>query len=201
MPPAADYEEALKWYRWKSVQGASADERVRLLTDAINKYKPLGVDVSEAERELASVEGAKPGSGTTMTRPLWHRKRHGLGFALGTTAGTGFSYMYNFDTAPTISLQVGGLYLRDVQDIGTQLQVALAESIRTRLVAHIGLGYYAAGFGSSVTNFGFGLGIGTASWDVLTQMFDVEVVLRDSVTRPGTVTTSLGFNYTIHYQL
>lgn len=199
--PAVDYEDAMKWYRFKSMQGAEKRERVALLQSAIKKYKPLGVDITEAEKELATLEGGLPGAGTAASQSLWNKKRHGLGFALGTTAGTGFSYMYNFPTKPTLVWEIAGLPLRDLTSIGSQLQVAIAEGIRSRLLTHLGIGYFTSSTGSSITNFGVGLGIDTVSWDTISQLFSVEMVFRESISRPGTTTTSVGFNYTIHYHL
>lgn len=133
---------------------------------------------------------------------FWTVYRHGVGFAAGTTSGVGYSYTYNFKTRPTLSWVIGGAGLPEFQNVGTQLRISLAEGVRTRLLAHLGVGHFVTDSGRETTTmYGLGLGVSWVAWQTVAHTISVEQVLRESKSRPGTPTVSVGINYTLHFHL
>jgi hypothetical protein len=53
------YRDSLTYYRKMVNQGISADEQISILKKMINKYEGIGIDVSEAKRELEKLQAAQ----------------------------------------------------------------------------------------------------------------------------------------------
>lgn len=145
---------------------------------------------------------AGPACGERVTD---EEKRHGLGFAAGTTTGVGFSYAYYFPHDSAVSIVASGVYLRDYQSLGFQTRVVLDEGRRLRLLSHVGVGFFAfqnlPTERSYALNIGFGLGIGWDTWKVLSHSVSLDQMFQLSDSRPDEITPRIGVNYAVHYRL
>jgi flagellar biosynthesis chaperone FliJ len=56
---STDYRLTLDFYRKNAAQGADAQEQISLLERMIKKYARAGIDLSEAQKELAKLKGGK----------------------------------------------------------------------------------------------------------------------------------------------
>ncbi|HMU95146.1 MAG TPA: hypothetical protein PKA08_00005, partial [Elusimicrobiota bacterium] len=56
---STDYRLTLDFYRKNAAQGADAQEQISLLERMIKKYTRAGIDLSEAQKELAKLKGGK----------------------------------------------------------------------------------------------------------------------------------------------